>query len=62
MMDTVYFELVINSMRTCDENNKTLPMVPNRHLAAVLAMLEKDGRDANGKIFLLLLSTYGEEI
>ena len=49
MMDTVYFELVINSMRTCDENNKTLPMVPNRHLAAVLAMLEKDGRDANGK-------------
>lgn len=48
-MDKVYFELVINSMRTCDENNKTLPMVPNRDLAAVLAMLEKDGRDANGK-------------
>ena len=49
MMDRVYFELVINDMRTCDENNKTLPMVPKRHLTAVLAMLEEDGRDANGK-------------
>ena len=49
IMDKVYFELVINGMRTCDENNKTLPMVHKKHLAAVLEMLKKDGRDANGK-------------
>ena len=48
MMDTVYFELVINNMRTCDENNKTLPLVPKKYRVKVMECLTALGLDANG--------------
>lgn len=48
-MEKLYFDLVVNGRRTCNKENKEVPMVPEKHLAAVLAMLEKDGRDADGK-------------
>lgn len=51
-MDKLYFELVVNGKRTCDKENTSVPMVPEKHLATVLAMLEKDGRDANGELIV----------
>lgn len=47
-MDKLYFDLVCNHVRTCNKENTSVPMVPAKHLDAVLALLEKDGRDADG--------------
>ncbi len=47
-MDKMYFDLVKSHLRTCNPENKNVKMVPEKHLSAVLAMLEADGRDADG--------------
>lgn len=47
-MDKMYFDLVCNKVRTCNRENTAVKLVPEKHFAAVLAMLEKDGRDADG--------------
>lgn len=47
-MTEMYFQLVINQRRTCDENNKTVKPVPKTQLSAVKALLEERGYDLNG--------------
>lgn len=48
-MERFYFTLVCNGLRTCNPENTKVPQVPDRQRAAVLQMLEADGRDADGK-------------
>lgn len=38
----------MNDMRTCDENNKTLPLVPKKYRVKVMECLTALGLDANG--------------
>ena len=47
-MIDMYLALVMNDMRTCDENNKTLPLVPNKYRVKVMECLTALGLDANG--------------
>ena len=47
-MIDMYLALVMNDMRTCDENNKTLPLVPKKHRVKVMECLTALGLDANG--------------
>lgn len=47
-MDKVYFDLVKNHRRTCNPENTSVKMVPEKYLESVLVMLEADGRDADG--------------
>lgn len=47
-MIEMYFQLVINQRRTCDEKNKTVRLVPKTQLLAVKALLEERGYDLNG--------------
>lgn len=47
MLD-MYLALVINNMRTCDPNNKTVPLVPVKYRAKVLELLNALGLDGNG--------------
>ena len=48
-MIDMYLALVINDIRTCDENNKTLPLVPKKYRAKVMECLTALGLDADGK-------------
>ena len=43
-MTEMYFQLVINQRRTCDENNKTVKPVPK----TVKELLHERGYDLNG--------------
>lgn len=47
-MEKTYFELVKNHRRTCNPENTSVKMVPEKYLEAVIAMLEADGRDTDG--------------
>ena len=47
-MTEMYFQLVINQRRTCDEKNKAVRFVPKTQLLAVKALLEERGYDLNG--------------
>lgn len=47
-MTEIYFQLVINQRRTCNEKNKTVKIVPKTQLSAVKALLEERGYDLNG--------------
>ena len=47
-MDKVYFDLVKNQRRTCNPENTSVKMVPEKYLDAVKALLEADGRDLDG--------------
>lgn len=47
-MIDMYLALVMNDMRTCDENNKTLPLVPKKYRVKVMECLTALGLDANG--------------
>ena len=47
-MTEMYFQLVINQRRTCDEKNKAVRLVPKTQLSAVKALLEERGYDLNG--------------
>ena len=47
-MIDMYLALVMNDMRTCDENNKTLPLVPKKYRVKVKECLTALGLDANG--------------
>ncbi len=47
-MIDMYLALVMNDMRTCDENNKTWPLVPKKYRVKVMECLTALGLDANG--------------
>lgn len=47
-MTRMYVNLVIAGIRTCNESNKEVPIVPAKWRGKVLAKLEADGRDADG--------------
>ena len=48
-MIEMYYNLVINGRRTCDEGNPDVPLVPASIRKDVLALLTERGYDANGK-------------
>ena len=47
-MDKMYFDLVCNHRRTCNPDNESVKMVPEKHLLTVLMMLTEKGLDADG--------------
>ena len=47
-MTEMYFQLVINQRRTCDEKNKTVKLVPKTQLSVVKELLKERGYDLNG--------------
>lgn len=47
-MVDMYVALVINGRRTCNEENKSVPLVPKKWRAKVLEDLTALGLDANG--------------
>ena len=47
-MAELYFNLVINKKRTCDELNTEITKVPTSLIADVTALLEERGYDKNG--------------
>lgn len=47
-MVEMYFVLVTNKRRTCNEENPTVTLVPAKHRADVLALLISRGYDADG--------------
>lgn len=47
-MEKVYFDLVKNQRRTCNPENTSVKMVPDKYLNAVIALLNEDGRDLDG--------------
>ena len=47
-MIDMYVLLVINKKRTCDETNRSIPLVPVHLRSDVLAVLRQRGYDANG--------------
>ena len=47
-MTEMYFQLVINQRRTCDEKNKAVRLVQKTQLSSVKALLEERGYDLNG--------------
>lgn len=49
-MEDTYFYLVLAKERTCDENDKSVKLVPITCRAAVSAMLAKEGYDLNGSL------------
>lgn len=49
-MVDMYVALVIAGRRTCNEDNKTVPLVPKKWREAVLADLEAIGLDGDGNI------------
>ena len=48
-MVDMYFNLVVNGRRTCDEKNTKVKLVPYTFLAEVQAKLKAEGFDNNGK-------------
>lgn len=49
-MAEMYYQLVINGKRTCDESNKSVKLVPENWRNAVIALLSERGYDKNGSI------------
>ncbi|NLY20141.1 MAG: hypothetical protein GXZ08_02505 [Tissierellia bacterium] len=49
-MIDMYFNLVINGKRTCDEKNKEVILVPKKLLKTVSEKLTEEGYDLNGKL------------
>lgn len=49
-MAQMYFELVKAQRRTCNPENRKKIQVPARWRDEVIALLEEDGRDLDGKI------------
>ncbi len=49
-MAEMYFNLVINHRRTCDETNKEIILVPVNYRQAVAELLSARGYDANGNL------------
>ena len=47
-MIEMYVLLVINKKRTCNEENKSVPIVPAHLRAKVLEVLKQRGYDADG--------------
>lgn len=47
-MAEMYYNLVINHKRTCDENNTAVKPVPIKWQTEVLALLAQQGYDADG--------------
>lgn len=47
-MAEMYFTLVINKKRTCDETNKNVPLVPVNLRDEVINLLTERGYDLNG--------------
>lgn len=47
-MVDMYVALVINGRRTCNEENKSVPLVPKKWRAKVLEDLEALGLDGDG--------------
>ena len=47
-MVDMYLALVIAGRRTCNPDNKSVPLVPTRYRKAVTAELEALGLDADG--------------
>lgn len=47
-MVELYFNLVINKKRTCDEKNALVLKVPTNLMSAVTDLLEERGYDKNG--------------
>ena len=47
-MVNMYYNLVINKRRTCNSENTSVPLVPNKHLAEVIEMLLSNGYDIDG--------------
>lgn len=48
-MVDMYLALVINGRRTCNPENKSVPLVPTNYRSIVLKELEALGLDADGK-------------
>lgn len=44
----LYFNLVINKKRTCDDTNKDITLVPVTYRDEVINLLNKKGYDKNG--------------
>lgn len=51
-MERLYFDLVVDGRRTCNPENHKVKQVPENLRSKVLALLEADGRDADGKKIL----------
>ena len=49
-MAEMYFNLVLAHKRTCNEENKSVTLVPITYRADVLAMLTARGYDADGNV------------
>ncbi len=47
-MAEMYYQLVINGKRTCDESNKSVKLVPENWQNAVTTLLTERGYDKNG--------------
>lgn len=47
-MIELYYNLVINQKRTCDETNLTVVQVPIKYRADVILLLSERGFDING--------------
>lgn len=47
-MEKLYYNLVLNKLRTCNIKNKEVKQVPSNYFYIVLSMLEENGYDADG--------------
>ncbi len=47
-MAEMYFQLVINHRRTCDEKNTNIKQVPGTKKSEVITLLKERGYDLNG--------------
>ncbi len=47
-MIELYFNLVINKKRTCDDTNRNIKLVPVTYVDEVISLLTERGYDLNG--------------
>lgn len=47
-MIELYFNLVINKKRTCDDTNRDITLVPITYIDEVISLLTERGYDLNG--------------
>jgi hypothetical protein len=47
-MEKLYYNLVLNHLRTCNPDNRDVKQVPSTYFHIVLAMLKENGYDADG--------------
>ncbi len=47
-MIELYFNLVINKKRTCDDKNRDIKLVPVTYIYEVISLLTERGFDKNG--------------